>query len=243
MNFKSKLFPIFTGLLLLFSVQSLADAAGNTEKPVLQQNAPDGKDYFSNRRALVGRGCEVNKLVNTVDVGSWTTGLSNLVNEDLSDFAIIPKIVSLNAGVAPIVSIRDMEHHYEEGTKAGFVIVASSDASLLTLDIVKGFAIQFYCEGNMVGTAVPVEEGKDITALGLSLISIPGDKDVTIELSAKAPGRFDEICLMPYGGVDLSAVTNMQVKYGFVGEPKQYNLINGDGVGDINDYCKDYDGL
>ena len=33
-------------------------------RPLWQQNNPDGENYLENRKALVGRGCSVNKLVN-----------------------------------------------------------------------------------------------------------------------------------------------------------------------------------
>ena len=45
--------------------------------------------YLENRRALVGSGCTVNKLVSAVGVGEWADSLGNITNEDLSDYAPI----------------------------------------------------------------------------------------------------------------------------------------------------------
>lgn len=211
-------------LLCLFVLWGSVSFA-QTTKPVWQQTDPEGGNYLKGRRALAGKGCEVNMLVNTVTVASWANGLDNLVDDDLTNFASFPTGVSIDAGVAPIVSIRDMENHYAGGTVAGFV-VASAEGSLLSLDVVKAYAIQFYCDGKEVGTAVPVTEGQSAGALNLSLIKIPGSDDVTSTLSAVAPGEFDEVCLMPAGGVNLELIKNTRVKYAFAGNARQYNLVN-----------------
>lgn len=55
-------------------------------KPVWQQTNPDADYYLKNRRALVGPGCTVNKLVNVVGVGSWVQDLNNLTDEDLDNY-------------------------------------------------------------------------------------------------------------------------------------------------------------
>ncbi|MBO4871699.1 MAG: hypothetical protein J5565_06945 [Muribaculaceae bacterium] len=186
-------------------------------KPVWQQNNANASNYISNRKALTGRHCMVNKLINVVGVGSWISDLNNLVDEDLNNYATFPKIVDATVGVAPITSVRDTKNHYATGTTAGFTLVAGSGASLLDLDVVNAFAIAFYLEGQLVQT-VPVQAGQNAGGVGLSLITIPGSSDVNIELSATAPCEFDEISLFPSGGVDLSAITSTKIKYAFVGD-------------------------
>lgn len=218
-------------------------SAQTTGKTVWQQESKEQPNYLSGRRALVGKGCEVNMLVNTVKVGSWVSGLGNLVDEDLTNMAVFPSAVSVDVGVAPVVSIRDLDNHYQAGTVAGFV-VTSGENSLLTLKVIKAYAIQFYCDGEKVGDPVAVTEGQDAGALGLSLITISSD-DVTTTLSAKAPYEFDEVCLMPAGGVDLSLISGTRVKYAFVGEAKKYNLVNApngcsDGSDGIDAYNRDF---
>lgn len=210
-------------LCLCFCVADVA--AEGAKKPVWQQTDPAGDNYLNGRRALAGDGCEVNMLVNTVNVGAWAKDLENLVDEDLSNTASFPEGVTLDVGVAPVVSIRDMKNHYAAGTVAGFVI-ASAEGSLLSLDVIKAYAIQFYRDGKKLGDPVPVTEGQNAGALSLSLIKIPGSDDMTTTLSAEAPEEFDEVCLMPAGGVDLTLIANTRVKYAFVGKAKQYNLVN-----------------
>ncbi len=209
-------------LSLCFCVADVA--AEGAKKPVWQQTDPAGDYYLNGRRALAGDGCEVNMLVNTVDVGAWAQNLGNLVDENLSNETSFPKGVQVGVGVAPIVSIRDMKNHYAKGTVAGFVI-ASAEGSLLSLDVIKACVIQFYRDGKKID-AVPVTVGQDAGALSLSLIKIPGSNDVTTTLSAEAPEEFDEICLMPAEGVALELIANTRVKYAFVGKTKQYNLVN-----------------
>lgn len=210
-------------LCLCFCVADVA--AEGAKKPVWQQTAPAGDYYLNGRRALVGDGCEVNMLVNTLDVGAWAKDLENLVDEDLSNTASFPGGAQVGVGVTPIVSIRDMKNHYAADTAAGFVI-ASAEGSLLSLNVIQAYAIQFYRDGEKLGDPVPVTEGQDAGALSLSLIKIPGSKDVTTTLSAEAPKEFDEICLMPVEGADLKLIANTRVKYAFVGKAKQYNLVN-----------------
>lgn len=213
-------------MLCLYLCLNVAEAASQeTRKPVWQQTDPAGDYYLNGRRALAGDGCEVNMLVNTVNVGAWAKDLENLVDEDLSNTASFPEGVTVDVGVAPVVSIRDMKNHYAKSTVAGFVI-ASAEGSLLSLNVIKAYAIQFYRDGKKLGDPVSVTDGQDAGALSLSLIKIPGSEHVTITLSAKAPKEFDEICLMPVEGADLKLIANTRVKYAFVGKAKQYNLVN-----------------
>lgn len=210
-------FPFKTiTLVVLLALVSWSSVSGET-KPVWQQSNANGENYLTNRRALVGRYCMVNKLINVVGVGSWINSLNNLVDEDLNNYATFPKLVDATVGVSPITSVRDTKNHYAAGTTGGFTLVAGSNASLLDLDIVSAFAISFYLEGELVGT-VAVSAGQNAGGVGLSLITIPGSSEANIELSATAPGEFDEIALMPSGGVDLSAITSTKIKYAFVGD-------------------------
>lgn len=210
-------------LCLCFCVADVA--AEGAKKPVWQQTDPAGDNYLNGRRALAGDGCEVNMLVNTVNVGAWAKDLENLVDEDLSNTASFPGGAQVGVGVTPIVSIRDMKNHYAKGTVAGFVI-ASAEGSLLSLNVIQAYAIQFYRDGEELDGPVPVTEGQNAGALNLSLIKIPGSEHVTTTLSAEAPEEFDEVCLMPAEGASLELIANTRVKYAFVGKAKQYNLVN-----------------
>lgn len=206
---------LFSAILMILAASGLNAALA--QKPVWQQTDPNADYYLDNRRALTGRHCMVNKLVNAVGVATWIKDLNNLVDEDLNNYATFPKIVDATVGVNPITAIRDTENYYAAGTTAGFTLVAGSNSSLLGLDIVKAFAISFYKDGELIST-VPVEAGQTIGGVGLSLITIPGSTDVNLDFSATAPAEFDEIALMPSGGVDLTAITNTKIKYAFVGD-------------------------
>ena len=116
--------------------------------------------YLENRRALVGSGCTVNKLVSAVGVGEWADSLGNITNEDLSDYATFPSVLKAGVTVNPIVSVRDKNNYYGEGTEAGFCVVASSGASVLTLDVVKAMSLVFYRDG-VLGSTIPVQEGQN----------------------------------------------------------------------------------
>lgn len=207
---------ILSALMLLAVAAGLMPAQAQT-KPVWQQSDPTADNYLDNRRALTGRHCMVNKLVNAVGVATWIKDLNNMVDEDLNNYATFPKVVDATVGVNPVTAIRDTENYYAAGTTAGFTLVAGSGSNLLKLDIVNAFAIAFYKDGALLST-VPVQAGQSVGGVGLSLITIPGSSDVNIDLSATAPADFDEIALMPSGGVDLSAVTDTKIKYAFVGD-------------------------
>lgn len=225
---------LFRTIVIVMLLGMAFPELGHASKPVWQQSNASGENYLSNRRALVGRHCMANKLINVVGVGSWISDLNNLVDEDLDNYATFPKLVDATVGVSPITSVRDTKNHYAAGTTGGFTLVAGSDASLLDLDIVSAFAIAFYLEGDLVGT-VAVSAGQNAGGVGLSLITIPGSSEANIELSAAAPGEFDEIALMPSGGVDLSAITATKIKYGFVGDQPMRTIT----YNEMSDYANE----
>ena len=184
-------------------------------KPVWQEADATAPNYLSNRKALVGRSCVVNQLVNAVGVGSWISDLNNLTDEDISNYATFPKVADVVAGVNPFVSVRDMDNHYAAGTRAGYIMVANSGSNLLSLDVIKTFAVSFYLEGELVGTKAVEQTSAEV--LNLSLITIPGSDDPAIELSAVSDWEFDEVTLVPAGGVDATVATSAKLRYAFVG--------------------------
>ena len=241
--FHDMLFRAALCLGLLWPCLTAAQEIGSEEvpeKPVWSQNPNDSLKYgdryraLENRRALVGPGSTVNKIVNVVGVGSWVQDLNNLTDEDLNNYVEFPKIVGAGVTVNPVTSVRDLNNHYAGGMKGGFCLVASSGTSVLSLDVIKAMSIQFYCDGAPVGDPVSVEEGQDASGIGLSLISIPGSEDACINVTATAPGEFDEVCLIDAGGVNLTVGSRVQVKYAFVGDAKQI-LLTYDGVDSMNE--------
>ena len=208
---------------------SAQDTGGvlDPDRPVWQESDPDGAWYLANRRALVGRGCSVNKLVNVVGVGSWVDQLENLTDEDLNNYASFPKVVGVGVTTNPVTSVRDINNYYRD-MPAGFCVVASSGSSVLSLDVIKAMSIWFYRDGEVVDTQ-PVEEGLSASGLGLSLISIPGSDDANIYLTARTTETFDEVCLVDAGGVNLTVGSSIYIKYAFVGSINE-TLLTTNGV-------------
>lgn len=214
--------------LLLFALPMVAttiDGGGKIEKKVWQDSDPNNENYFNNRRALVGPGCMINSLFDGVEVVSGTKDLQNLCNDDLDDYATIPALVGATVVANPIISVKDNQHYYAGGTEAGFVICAKSDASILTLNLADFYKIQFLKDGKTVGDLQTISTGKSVTGLGLSLLTIPGSKQVNKLYMATAPGNFDEIKLVQCG-VDAKVLSAINVKYAFVGKAREYTITN-----------------
>ena len=218
----------FVATLLLLAMPMVAatiDGGGKIEKKVWQDSNPNTENYFNNRRALVGPGCTINSIGDGVQVVSGTANLQNLCNDDLDDYATIPALANVTVVGNPIISVKDNQHYYAGGTEAGFVICATSDASILTLDLAKVYKIQFLKDGKAVGKLQEISIGKSVTGLGLSLLTIPGSNQVNKLYTATAPGNFDEIKLVQCG-VDAKLGSAINIKYAFVGKAREYTITN-----------------
>lgn len=226
MKFFRKICFVATLLLLAMPmVAATANGVGKSEKKVWQDSAPNKENYFNNRRALVGPGCMINSLFDGVEVVSGTKDLQNICNDNLDDYATIPALVGANVVASPIISVKDNQHYYAGGTEAGFVICATSDASILTLDLAKVYKIQFLKDGKAVGKLQEISIGKSVTGLGLSLLTIPGSDQINKLYTATAPGDFDEIKLVQCG-VEAKLGTAINIKYAFVGNAREYTITN-----------------
>lgn len=231
----------FVATLLLFALPMVAatiDGGGKIEKKVWQDSDSNKENYFNNRRALVGPGCTINSIGDGVKVVSGTANLQNLCNDDLDDYATIPALVGATVVASPIISVKDNQHCYAGGTEAGFVICAKSDASILKLDLANFYKIQFLKDGEKVGDLQKISTGNSVTGLGLSLLTIPGSKQVNKLYMATAPGDFDEIKLVQCG-VDANVLSAINIKYAFVGKAREYTITNNKDNG-IKKYEKDY---
>ena len=210
------------------------------DNPYLPQGGRLHYLYLDNRRALTGESCFINKIVNTVTVGSGTQNLGNVLDEDLTNFGDFVAAVNADVTVGPVFSIRDASCYYAKGTTAGFSIVAGTTGStVLDLSIVKAMAIGFYRDGQLVGT-VSVGDGQSIAGVSLSLVHIPGSEDTGIDIVAEAPGVFDEISLDLAGGIQANAGRLLRVKYGFVGKPSQSKIKRTTDEGYVIDKIQGY---
>lgn len=226
MRFFRKICFVATLLLLAMPmVAATANGVGKSEKKVWQDSDPSKENYFNNRRALVGPGCTINSIGDGVKVVSGTANLQNLCNDDLDDYATIPALADVTVVGNPIISVKDNQHCYAGGTEAGFVICATSDVSILTLDLAQFYKIQFLKDGEKVDKPQSISTGKSVTGLGLSLLTIPGSDQVNKLYTAKAPGNFDEIKLVQCG-VDAKLGTAINIKYAFVGNAREYTITN-----------------
>lgn len=226
MRFFRKICFVVTLLLLAMPmVAATANGVGKSEKKVWQDSDPSKENYFNNRRALVGPGCTINSIGDGVQVVSGTANLQNLCNDDLDDYATIPALVGATVVASPIISVKDNQHYYAGGTEAGFVICATSKASILTLDLAQFYKIQFLKDGEKVDKPQLISTGKSVTGLGLSLLTIPGSDQVNKLYMATAPGDFDEIKLVQCG-VDAKVLSAINIKYAFVGKAREYTVTN-----------------
>lgn len=226
MRFFRKICFVVTLLLLAMPmVAATANGVGKSEMKVWQDSDPSKENYFNNRRALVGPGCTINSIGDGVQVVSGTANLQNLCNDDLDDYATIPALANVTVVGNPIISVKDNQHCYAGGTEAGFVICATSDASILTLDLAQFYKIQFLKDGEKVDKPQSISTGKSVTGLGLSLLTFPGSDQVNKLYMATAPGDFDEIKLVQCG-VDAKVLSAINIKYAFVGKAREYTITN-----------------
>lgn len=205
---------------------------------VYQETNPSAANYLNNRRALVGPGCTVNSVGDGVKVLSGVKNLQNICNDDLDDYAEFIGLADATVVGAPVFSVKDNQHYYAGGMEAGFTICANSKSGLLSLDLASFFKIQFLKDGKAVGGLCDIVNAKNVTGLGLSLITIPGSDLVTKSFIAKAPGNFDEIKLVSLG-VKADALATFNVKYAFVGSAREYTITNNKENG-ISKYATDF---
>lgn len=172
------------------------------------------------RKALVGPYCLVNQFSTDVGVATRYKNLDYLTDESLDNHATIMGIKVVTA-LAPILSVKDTENSYKGGTTAGFTLVSTQESNILSLDVIKLFSIATYLNGSLQETVAV----KEATAggLGLNLIQLPGSKGVCVDVSITTTKDFDEVYLM-MGGVNLQVLSQISIKYAFVGDPKKVLL-------------------
>lgn len=200
---------------------------------------------FPHCRALVGRNCVANDIYNTVGVAAWPKNLGNMTNNDLSDYTAFVNGIGADLVATPLTSIRDLTHHYAAGTVAGFCIAQEGGKGVLSVELIKNFTLEFYCEGVKVGS-VYATSGSSFNGVSLSVGSLPGSKNATCNIQAVAPDEFDEVRLVNTG-VSVTLISALDIHYAYVGEVTSYTLTNKDKTGmvtntmkDFDDYCTDY---
>lgn len=189
-----------------------------------QDTDPDGSNYLSRHRALVGSHCMVNRLSPTLaKVISVSTSYQNLVNTNLDDCVTMTNAAKVDVGVEPFITVRDMAHYYAAGTTAGFVVQVDAKK---VLGLQLGgfpFKIFFYYKGELQ-ESVSCQQKKG-TVLALDLIHVSGD-NATVELTAKSTKPFDEIGICAEGVATVDVLGSTSLYYAFVGKNGKYYLTS-----------------
>lgn len=214
-----------------------ADETNGDNRPLYYDSGSEDKTKgteLTESHALVGPHCMVNRVFNTVSVGTMTHNLDNLTDEDLSNAASFPSLVNVGVAYSPLVSVRDMSRRYAAGTTAGYRVVYSSGSSVVKLDLGNAFALKFFLNGKPVkdkngneAAAVPAKASSSVTGVELSLIQIPGSNSMCFDVQAAAPAEFDEVELVSIKGLSADVISNIQLKYAYAGKPKTYTITNG----------------
>ena len=190
---------------------------------------------------MVGKGCVVNQFATNVQLLSGISGLENLVDEDLDNFATFTTGVAVGLTEQPLFSVKDINHTYAAGTEAGICMVSSQSGGLLSLSVISLFSILVYNDGELVETISDLESGQAGSGVGLDLIKIPGSDNMAVNLTCTPQHDFDELYVVQSGGLDVSVIKELKFKYAFVGTPRQCVMVNQSDkvVNDIADYAKE----
>ena len=170
---------------------------------------------------MVGKGCVVNQFATNVQLLSGISGLENLVDEDLDNFATFTTGVAVGLTEQPLFSVKDINHTYAAGTEAGICMVSSQSGGLLSLSVIQMFSILVYNDGKLVETISDLESGQAGSGVGLDLIKIPGSDNMAVNLTCTPKHDFDELYVVQSGGLDVSVIKELKFKYAFVGAPRQ----------------------
>ena len=210
----TQIFKNIIGIAFLMLCLPLGVFAEETGDKVITQEDLGG------RRALVGPGCVVNQFASNIQLLSGISGLENLVDEDLDNFATFTTGVAVGVTEQPLFSVKDMNHTYAAGTEAGICMVSSESGGLLSLSVIQLFTIRAYNNGKLIAT-YPVSSGQAGSGVGLDLIKIPGTDNMAVNLTCTPEEDFDELYVDISGGLDVSVIKELKFKYAFVGKPRQ----------------------
>ncbi|MCR8875090.1 hypothetical protein [Phocaeicola barnesiae] len=188
----------------------------------------DGTWVANRRVALVGPGRLINRINNSLlGLVNLDQNLDKIVNPDLTDHGTVGSSLSGVSLVGSILSVKDMYRTYKAGQKAGFVYKMNPDnANLLTVDVLKGFWVKFYKDGEVVGDTEADEE-EDFAIADIGLVNIPGGEgDEERAIYATCAVDFDEVEIGTIG-INVNVLSSLQLCYAFVGENPEIVAYNG----------------
>lgn len=188
----------------------------------------DGTWVANRRVALVGPGRLINRINNSLlGLVNLDQNLDKIVNPDLTDHGTVGSSLAGVSLVGSILSVKDMYRTYKAGQKAGFVYKMNPDnANLLTVDVLKGFWVKFYKDGEVVGDTEADEE-EDFAIADIGLVNIPGGEgDEERAIYATCAVDFDEVEIGTIG-INVDVLSSLQLCYAFVGENPEIVAYNG----------------
>lgn len=200
---------------------------GEAVEAIGMSQGTDGLWTTSRRIPLVGAGRMINTLTGSLVsvVGeNGSSSYENITNLDLEDAATInSELIGAQAVMNTLTSVRDIYHTYAPGQSAGFVI-KSSNTGLLNLDVLNGFWIALYKDGERVQLK-GAESGSSGSLLGLNLLS-PSNEDGMMAIAVTAEVPFDEVRIGVYG-VKANVLSTLQIMYAYVGDNPAIPVVNG----------------
>lgn len=187
------------------------------------------RTWWANRRvALVGPGRLINRINNSLlGLVNLEQNLDKIVNTDLTDYGTVGSGLTETSLVGSILSVKDMYRTYKAGQKAGFVYKMNPEnASLLTVDVLEGFWVKFYKDGEVVG-GTQANEGDDFAIADVGLVNIPGGEgDEERAVYATCAVDFDEVEIGTIG-INVDVLSSLQLCYAFVGENSEIVAYDG----------------
>lgn len=176
-----------------------------------------GQTWTASRRVpLVGEGRIVDDMSNAlVEALTNNQGIANMLDTDITNSASFSGVATANLIGNQIASVRDVNRTYAGGQNAGFVYLIDN-ASLLTVDVLKGFYLKTYLKG--VEQEMKGSDTQEVQTLQLNLIGAAnnnGQQALSITTSLTKP--FDEIKIGMYG-ISATVLNALKLYYAYVGE-------------------------
>lgn len=194
---------------------SVTKAAGDPLES-LHRNE-EGKWVATRRVPLTGKGRIVNNIANSLITAVTTDGdsnIGNLVDDDLSNSASFGgNLADVDAIANQIVSVRDLDHVYAGGQTVGFTYRIAGNG-LLSADVLKGFWIRTFLDGDEQDYMIGGEEGTNV--LNLNLLSTLNDDGIQ-SLSFHTDKPFDEVQI-GMAGINAELLGALDLYYVFVGD-------------------------
>lgn len=189
-------------------------------------SADGGLTWTASRRVpLVGEGRIVDDMSNAlVEVLTNNQGIANMLDTDLTNSASFSGVATANLIGNQIASVRDVNRTYAGGQAAGFVYLIDN-ASLLTLDVLKGFYLKTYLKG--VEQEMKGSDSQQVSTLQLNVAGAAnngGQQALSITTALTKP--FDEIKIGMYG-ISASVLNALKLYYAFVGDNPIQPAITG----------------